>query len=52
MKSFFWTDLFSAASEKKDEFGSVFAVLTNLGFGSLNQEWLIQNWRSRTEMSW
>lgn len=38
MKRFFSTVLFSAVSEKNDEFGSVFAVLTNLGFGSLNQE--------------
>lgn len=29
---------FSAALEENDEFGSIFAVLTNLGFGSLNQE--------------
>jgi len=37
MRRFLSTVLFSEPSEK-NEFGSIFAVLTNLGFGSLNQE--------------
>lgn len=36
-ETLFNSTLFSSF-RKNDEFGSIFAVLTNLGFGSLNQE--------------